>query len=258
VIYVDCDKRLCLDEIKNRYPYPTLVVRTSQGSSKRKASTEGRIARSLHRPKGRYQVYWRLNEFVTVKEMEHLMRAIARDIDADIAATDVSRVLRLPNFWNRKPERNNTVDIVFRRDHAVSYKSLSLSLSSDNSDSSLLQEANTSTQAPQRVLECSFDEELKQDKELSESERDWYLIHRWLACGRERDGREHALHGLSLSAFMGVSPDECIQRIISRRQGHKRNVVYYARYSVEKAVRIRAELKSVKNLGERRFNSVYI
>ena len=166
------------------------------------------------------------------------MRAIARDIDADIAATDVSRVLRLPNFWNRKPERNNTVDIVFRRDHAVSYKSLSSSLSSDNSGSSLLQEANTSTQAPQRVLECSFDEELKQDKELSESERDWYLIHRWLA--------------------LGVSPDECIQRIISRRQGHKRNVVYYARYSVEKVVRIRAELKSMKNLGERRFNSVYI
>jgi len=41
VVYVDCDKRLCLDEIKSRYPYPTLVLRTS---------------------KGRYQVYWRLDE----------------------------------------------------------------------------------------------------------------------------------------------------------------------------------------------------
>ena len=50
--------------------------------------------------------------------------ALAIDVDADRAATDVSRVLRLPGFWNRKPSRNNTVDIVFSRDHCVSYQSL--------------------------------------------------------------------------------------------------------------------------------------
>jgi len=103
IIYVDCDNRFCLDEIKSRYP--TLVVRTS---------------------KGRYQVYWRLNQLVSVYDMENLMRAIASDIGADTAATDVSRVLRLPGFWNRKPQRNNTVNIVFSRDYAISYKSLLL------------------------------------------------------------------------------------------------------------------------------------
>jgi len=95
VIYVDCDQLPCLSEIKNRSPFPTRVIRTS---------------------KGHYQVYWRLSESVSVTKQEHWMHPMAKDIGADPAATDVSRVLRLPSFWNRKSGRNNTVDIVFLRD----------------------------------------------------------------------------------------------------------------------------------------------
>jgi hypothetical protein len=74
VIYLDCDQPHCLHRIQQRYPYPTLVVRTS---------------------KGRYQVYWRLHQPLPVAAQEQLMSAMARDVDADRAATDVSRVLRL-------------------------------------------------------------------------------------------------------------------------------------------------------------------
>lgn len=204
VIYLDCDAPSCLNDIKSRYPYPTLVVRTS---------------------KGRYQIYWRLSEAVTLSDQEKLMRRLARDLGADIAATDVSRVLRFPSFWNRKQNRNHTVDIVFVRDWAVSYLSLSKALTSEDASSFPLPETFSSTRKPPRVLESSVDEKLWRENKLSESERDWYLIHRWLA--------------------LGVSPDDCIQRIISRRQGQKRNVDYYARYSVEKAVRIRMNQKRV-------------
>jgi len=152
------------------------------------------------------------------------MRAIARDIGADTAATDVSRVLRLPGFWNRKPQRNNTVNIVFSRDYAISYKSLCTSLHSEKSNSRILHQTKTSTQVCERVLEPSFESKSLQEKKLSPSERDWYLIHRWLS--------------------LGVSPDECIQRIITRRQGQKRNVTYYAQYSVTKALRMRTECQS--------------
>lgn len=202
VIYVDCDQPSCLLEVKGRYPYPTLVVRTS---------------------KGRYQIYWRLSESVAVTDQEALMRRLARDLGGDIAATDVSRVLRLPSFWNRKPNRNNTVDIVFIRDNAVSYQSLCRVITSEDTSLSPLQQTSSSTQQRQRVLESSGDGRVLPEKKLSESERDWYLIHRWLA--------------------LGVSPDECIARIISRRQGQKRQVDYYARYSVEKAVRRRMSEK---------------
>lgn len=101
IVYLDCDRRSCLESIRSRFVSPTLVVRTSPG---------------------RHQVYWRLQQAVSIAQQERLMRAMAQDIGADSAATDVSRVLRLPSFWNRKPGRSNTVDLVFRRDHAVPYE----------------------------------------------------------------------------------------------------------------------------------------
>ena len=97
IIYLDCDLPSGIDEIRSRYPDPTLVVKTSQG---------------------RYQVYWRLAEPVSVDQQESLMKRMAIDIGGDRATTNVSRVLRLPGFWNRKPcHKPNTVDIVFRRNY---------------------------------------------------------------------------------------------------------------------------------------------
>jgi hypothetical protein len=55
VIYLDCDEPDCLQRIKQRYPHPTLVARTS---------------------KGRYQVYWRLDQPVEVADQERLMSSI--------------------------------------------------------------------------------------------------------------------------------------------------------------------------------------
>ena len=69
VIYLDCDQPSCLATIKRRYPYPTLVVRTSRG---------------------RHQVYWRLDAVVTAHQQQQLMRRLAADVQADRSATDVS------------------------------------------------------------------------------------------------------------------------------------------------------------------------
>jgi hypothetical protein len=50
---------------------------------------------------GKFQIAWRVNNF-TLLTAEQLLRALARDADADIAATDATRVLRLPGFYNHK------------------------------------------------------------------------------------------------------------------------------------------------------------
>lgn len=190
IIYLDCDKSSCLDEIRSRYPYPTLVVKTSQG---------------------RYQVYWRLSGPVFVQEQEDLMRQMARDVGADCAATDVSRVLRLPSFWNRKPDRKPcTVDLVFLQNYAVDYKSLSLSLSEDLRSEMVLPH-QTHTQPPPGVLAKSVD-----SNGLSESERDWYRTNYWISAG------------------------ECIEVIIDRLIGsakRKRDPRYYALLTVKNALK---------------------
>ena len=50
---------------------------------------------------------WRLAKSISVSQQEELMRNMARDLGADTAATDTSRLLCLPTFHNKKPERNN-------------------------------------------------------------------------------------------------------------------------------------------------------
>lgn len=202
IIYLDCDDQTCLNEIKARYPYPTLVIKTSRG---------------------RYQVYWKLIEPITVRDQENLMRMMARNVGADIATTDVSRVMRLAGFWNRKPNRNCTVDIVFKRNYAVEYKFLSQSansLSLANQPNS----AESSTHGEsRRVLGSLVDGGSVSTGRQTESERDWYFVNWWLS--------------------LGVDRDECIKRIEERRVGQKRNLQNYAMRTVDKAIRLRGGVK---------------
>jgi hypothetical protein len=50
---------------------------------------------------GKHQVVWKING-VTQDQAESLLRALASEFDGDSAATDSTRVLRLPDFSNRK------------------------------------------------------------------------------------------------------------------------------------------------------------
>jgi hypothetical protein len=49
----------------------------------------------------KYQMVWRVKAYLP-SAAEHTMRAMAREYGADPAATDVSRVLRVPGFRNHK------------------------------------------------------------------------------------------------------------------------------------------------------------
>src|SRR5207245_6750298 len=51
----------------------------------------------------KFQVVWKVEE-MTIEEAEALNRAMVREFDADPAATDSTRVLRLPGFANKKYE----------------------------------------------------------------------------------------------------------------------------------------------------------
>lgn len=194
IIYLDCDCPSGIDEIRSRYPFPTLVVKTSQG---------------------RYQVYWRLAESISVQEQECLMRLMAIDVRADRVATDVSRVLRLPSFWNRKPDRMPcTVDIVFKRNHAVSYKSLLSSVSEDLRSEMVSPHKTCTEGGGLRVLALSS--RIIDSGRLSDSEKDWSSVNRWISAG------------------------ECIEVIIDRltvKAQRKRDPRYYALLTVKNALK---------------------
>src|SRR5258706_13566385 len=83
-VYLDLDCRgpEALNAIQNsdEIPKPNFVLDTSPG---------------------KHQVVWKV-EGVAPQEAEDLQKRMAHEFGADIAATDASRVLRLPGFANRK------------------------------------------------------------------------------------------------------------------------------------------------------------
>ncbi len=70
---------------------------------------------------GKRQVIWRVEAF-TKNQAEVMMREMVREFGADPACTDVSRVLRLPGFYNHKYAEphpvtvRNMTDEVYRPD----------------------------------------------------------------------------------------------------------------------------------------------
>jgi hypothetical protein len=92
-LYVDLDhdgtKSLASIEQSNLVPRPNYVLSTSPD---------------------KFQVIWRVQE-VAQEQAEALLRAIARKFEGDPAATDSTRVLRIPGFANRKYDGNFIVQV---------------------------------------------------------------------------------------------------------------------------------------------------
>src|SRR5580658_6170891 len=94
-VYVDLDHggSPALEEIKNSdlVPQPNYVLNTSPE---------------------KFQVVWKI-EGITLEEAEALQRAMVREFGGDPAATDSTRVLRLPGFANKKYDHNFYVEARF-------------------------------------------------------------------------------------------------------------------------------------------------
>ena len=87
-VYLDLDEdgkaklaKLLRDNIQKKIPGPSYIINTSQD---------------------RYQVIWNVKPGeLSIEAGERLMRGLANEYGGDRAATDVSRVLRLPSFKHR-------------------------------------------------------------------------------------------------------------------------------------------------------------
>ena len=64
----------------------------------------------LHTSPGKFQVIWRV-EGISQNDAEDLLRGLARRYGGDPAATDATRVFRLPGFNNKKYEQNFPVKL---------------------------------------------------------------------------------------------------------------------------------------------------
>ena len=155
---------------------------------------------------GRYQIVWKV-EGIEQAEAESLQRAMSREFGGDPAATDSTRVLRLPGFSNRKHQPPHVVRA--NRESSQTYHLEDFKLRTDPDER---REHTVPTQAGRG----------QPREDVTQSERDWAFAKRALARGDD--------------------PEDVIQRIADFRHDEKHDPAYYARHTVEKA---QAELKGV-------------
>jgi hypothetical protein len=182
-VYVDLDHggSAALDEIKNSdlVPQPNYILNTSPD---------------------KFQVVWKV-EGMTLEEAEALQHAMVREFGGDPAATDSTRVLRLPGFANKKYDRDFYVQAKVDSTQTYHLRDFKVPVDSQEAPRHRNEEARGGIRVSGAVL--------------SQSEHDWAYAKRALARGDD--------------------PEEIIQRIADFRSEDKPSPKYYARHTVSKA-----------------------
>ena len=148
------------------------------------------------------QVVWRVEGLDRV-QAESLLRSLANQFNGDTAATDISRVLRLPGFANRKYNEQFLVRAIQETNAVYHFRDFGIH--------------EDSPEAPRRLSEGQGPPRRIPSGHRSQSEADWAYAKRALA--------------------RGDNPAEVIQRIADYRATDKADPDYYARHTVEKASR---------------------
>jgi hypothetical protein len=149
---------------------------------------------------GKHQVVWRV-EGLDQSQAETLLRALASQYGGDPAATDISRLLRLPGFINRKYNEAFIVQALHETDAIYHLQDFRVQ---DNSPES-----------PRQLSDSQPSGRTVSSGHRSQSEADWAYAKRALARG---DGA-----------------DQVIQRIADYRWDDKADPLYYARLTVANA-----------------------
>lgn len=182
-VYLDLDREgdQALEAIRNstEVPAPNFVLDTSPG---------------------KHQVVWKVSGF-TQGEAEDLLHNLADRFGGDLAATDSTRVLRLPGFANHKLPDEFIVQA--RHESDAVYTPRNFTIQDD------------SPETPRNVGEAQKRKRAVPPDHKSQSERDWAYAKRALARGDD--------------------PEVVIQRIADYRAKDKPDPAYYARLTVIKA-----------------------
>jgi hypothetical protein len=182
-VYLDLDRKgdEALEAIRNssEVPAPNFVLDTSPG---------------------KHQVVWKVSGF-SQDEAESLQHNLANKFGGDLAATDSTRVLRLPGFANHKLPEEFIVQA--RQESDTVYRLRDFTIDED------------SPEAPRHFGEAQERTRTVPSGHKSQSEHDWAYAKRALSRGDD--------------------PEVVIKRIADYRADDKSDPIYYARHTVAKA-----------------------
>jgi hypothetical protein len=156
---------------------------------------------------GKHQAVWKVSGF-SQDEAESLLHSLANKFGGDLAATDSTRVLRLPGFANRKVFEEFIVQARQESDAVYTLRDFTID--------------ENAPEAPRHFGAAKERRRKIPSHHKSQSEHDWAYAKRALARGDD--------------------PEVVIQRIADYRSDDKDDPDYYARRTVTKA---QAELRAI-------------
>jgi len=160
---------------------------------------------------GKHQVVWKI-EGLDMEQAETLLRSLANRFGGDPAATDATRVLRMPDFVNRKHGNGPEFVVRVQQESSHVYSLRDFTVQED------------SPEAPRRIEDGNSSTRSVARGHKSQSEADWAYAKRALARGDD--------------------PEQVMRRIADYRADDKYDPDCYARRTVTKAQRQLAADKS--------------
>ncbi len=172
----------------------------------------------LETSRDKYQVVWRV-EGISPNDAEELLRSLAHQFGGDPAATDVTRVFRLPGFNNKKytPDFAVRLAIAARPDPVYQRTDFRVELVSRETQSLALKQA-----APARN---AFEA-----RGGTQSERDWAYAIRHISRG---DNPEHIVRQIAAYRAVDRFDPEDPRKLVAPRKPNPR---YYAEHTVNRAM----------------------
>ena len=149
---------------------------------------------------GKHQVVWNVSG-ISQDEAEALLRSLANQFGGDMAATDSTRVLRLPGFANRKLTQEFIVEARHESDAVYTRRAFTVD--------------EGTPESPRRLGNDDGRMRVMPNDHKSQSERDWAYAKRALARGDD--------------------PEKVIRTIADYRSEDKADPNYYARRTVTQA-----------------------
>jgi hypothetical protein len=216
----DGDEALSKIESSSNLPQPNFVINTSLG---------------------KYQVIWKV-EGMNQADAENLMRGMSKEFGGDPAATDSTRVLRLPGFFNKKYEDS----------HRIEARQLASQTYNPSDFKVVLESRQIPAEATAR--KPATDESTSHNR--TPSEHDWAWVMRKLQRGESlavlvqkvadyRDDKPNPQYYARLTvtrayAFFKISrgenPQEVALAISAYPPHHSENGEEYARGTVQRAI----------------------
>jgi RepB DNA-primase from phage plasmid len=145
----------------------------------------------------KYQVIWKVAD-MALNEAEALQKALVTEFGGDPAATDSSRVLRLPGFQNKKYQRDHTVEAYAGSNQTYSLHDFRIPADDRQSATRTLDETKHHG---------------RKTIEITQSERDWAYVKQQLSRGETPEGLVEALTHFRQDKS---SPDYYARQTVSR------------------------------------------